>query len=98
MTLTDLSEDVVELQTKIAALVRSSYGGDYKQAFDHYDADRTGIDADQLKQLLSDADIGNIFTRGSWVSGIMDKLDVNRDGRIAWDEFEGAVKAVAKEP
>src|SRR4051812_22352027 len=78
--LSDLSEDVVELKTKIAALVQGRYGGDYRQAFDYYDADHAGITAEQLKQLLADADIGNAFTRGSWVSGIMDKLDVNQDG------------------
>ena len=87
------SEEVVELTTKIAALVRESYGGDYRQAFDHYAADRAGISADELKQLLADADIGNFFTRGSWVSGIMEKMDLNQDGRIAWDEFQQAVKA-----
>ena len=88
----EVNEDVIELQTKIAALVAANYGGDYKRAFDHYDADRVGISADELKQLLADADIGNLFTRGSWVSGIMDRLDVNQDGRIGWDEFEQAVK------
>lgn len=34
----------------------------------------------------------DIFTRRSWVSGIMDRLDVNQDSRIAWDEFVQAVK------
>lgn len=88
-----VNEEVLELQTKIAAFVRANYGGDYKRAFEHYAADRVGIGADELKQLLADADIGNLFTRGSWVSGIMDRLDVNQDGRITWDEFEQAVKS-----
>ena len=88
----EINEDVIELQTKIAAFVRAHYGGDYKRAFEHYAADRVGISADELKQLLADADVGNFFTRGSWVSGVMERLDTNQDGRIAWDEFEQAVK------
>ncbi len=89
---TDINEDIDELKTKIAALVRESYGGDYRRAFAHYDSDQDGIDAEELKQLLEDADVGNVFTRGSWVSGIIAKVDANQDGRIAWAEFEQVIK------
>lgn len=89
---TDLNEDIDELKTKIAALVRDSYGGDYKRAFAHYDPDQDGIAAEELKQLLEDAEIGNLFTRSSWVSGIIARVDANQDGRIAWAEFERIIK------
>ena len=89
---TDINEDIDEPKTKIAALVRESYGGDYRRAFAHYDSDQDGIDAEELKQLLEDADVGNVFTRGSWVSGIIAKVDANQDGRIAWAEFEQVIK------
>ena len=48
--LTDINEDVDELKTKIAALVRETYGGDYRKAFAHYDPDQDGIAAEELKQ------------------------------------------------
>lgn len=90
--LTDINEDVDELKTKVAALVRDSYGGDYRRAFAHYDPDQDGIAAEELKQLLEDADVGNLFTRSSWVAGIIARVDDNQDGRISWAEFERVIK------
>lgn len=89
---TDVNEDIDELKTKIAALVRESYGGDYRTAFAHYDPDQDGIAAEELKQLLEDAEVGNLFTRSSWVSGIIARVDTNQDGRISWAEFERIIK------
>ena len=89
---TDVNEDIDELKTKIAALVRDSYGGDYRKAFAHYDEDQDGISAEELKQLLEDADVGNLFTRSSWVAGIIGRVDANQDGRVSWAEFERVIK------
>jgi hypothetical protein len=62
--------------------------GDFKAAFDHYDRGHDGgVSADELTQLLKDAGVGNAFTRGAWVSGIIERLDTNKDGRIQFSEF-----------
>jgi hypothetical protein len=85
-----------ELKTKVGALVQSKFGGDYKAAFDHYDADKSAsIDKNELVQLLSDAGVGNGLTRGTWASRIIDKLDSNADGAIEWSEFESVFTARA---
>jgi hypothetical protein len=42
--------------------------------------------------LLEDADVGNRFTRGIYVTGIVQKMDKNKDGKIQWSEFESAIK------
>ena len=92
LALADASAEIIELKTKIAALVRDSFGGDYKKAFAYYDPDQDGIGSDELSQLLEEAGVGNIFTRSSWVAGILDKVDSDQDGRISWAEFEQILK------
>ena len=78
-----------EVDDKVTALVRSRFGGDYKAAFAHYDADGNGvIDKDELKALLSDAGIGSGLTRWAWAKGIMGAVDADGDGAISWVEFE----------
>jgi len=85
--------NVTELKTKVGQLVKDHYGGDYPKAFAHYDANHDGgIDAAEIKNLLSDAGIGNFATRGKWAEGILQRLDKNHDGRIQWSEFESGIK------
>jgi Ca2+-binding EF-hand superfamily protein len=56
--------------------------------FERYDVDRDGkISKQEQKKLLEDIDIGNTFTRGAWVHGILEKVDTNHDKSISWDEF-----------
>ncbi len=77
-----------EVDDKVTALVRSRFGGDYKAAFAHYDADGDGvIDGGELKALLSDAGIGSGLTRWAWAKGIIGDVDTSGDGNISWDEF-----------
>ena len=65
-----------------------------RKLFDRYDADHDGkIDKQELGRLLKDVDIGNSFTRGAWVRGILDKVDTNADKSISWDEFQTVVGA-----
>ncbi len=83
---------VAELKTKVGALVNQRFGGDYKAAFDHYDGSHDGgVNRDELVQLLADAGVGNAFTRGMWADGIMEKLDLDKDGRIQWSEFQNGI-------
>jgi hypothetical protein len=91
-----LEKEKQELIGKVSALVESQYGGDFKAAFDHYANKRTdsgSIDSDELSVLLADAEVGNVFTRGMWVSGIMAELDTDKDGFITYNELE----AIAQE-
>ncbi len=82
-----------ELKVKVSRLVSSKFGGDYKKAFDAYDTNHDGsINADELTKLLKDADVGNFATRGAWVSGIMERFDKNKNGKIEWKEFDEGVR------
>jgi len=56
-----------ELEEKVEALVKSRFGGDYRTAFGHYDADSK----DEMKALLSDAGIGRGLTRWAWAKGVI---------------------------
>jgi len=85
-----------EIDAKVTALVATRFGGDYRAAFAHYDADANGtIDKDELKALLKDAGIGSGLTRWAWAQGIMGEVDTSGDGGISWDEF-AAVFEVGK--
>jgi len=89
-------ENEKELKTKVSKLVSSKFGGDYKKAFGHYDADKDGaVSKSELVNLLSDANVGNGLTRGIWASKIIDKLDQNNDLGIQWAEFESVFRTHA---
>ena len=80
-----------EVEAKVSAMVASRFGGDYRAAFAHFDADGDGaIGKDELTTLLSEAGIGSGLTRWAWAKGILDELDTDGDGAISWAEF-GAV-------
>jgi Ca2+-binding EF-hand superfamily protein len=82
-----------ELDEKVTALVQTRFGGDYRAAFAHYDADGNGvIDKDELKALLKDAGIGSGLTRWAWAKGIVGEVDTSGDGSISWAEFEAVFK------
>jgi Ca2+-binding EF-hand superfamily protein len=82
-------ENKRELEEKVTALVKSRFGGDYRAAFGHYDADGDGaISKAELKALLKDAGIGSGLTRWAWAEGVIDELDADGDGHISWAEFD----------
>ena len=82
-----------EIDEKVTALVTTRFGGDYRAAFAHYDADGNGvIDKDELKAPLSDG-IGSGLTRWAWAKGIMGEVDTGGDGSISWEEFEAVFKS-----
>jgi Ca2+-binding EF-hand superfamily protein len=88
-----------EIDDKVTALVRTRFGGDYRAAFAHYDADGNGmIDKDELKVLLKDAGIGSGLTRWAWAKGIMGEVDTNSDSGISWAEFEAVFAEAMKQP
>lgn len=82
-----------ELVGKVRILLQNRFGGVGKEqrakAFDAYDDNGDGlIDSDELESILADADVGNRFTRGMWVKGVMSRMDSNKDGYIDLREFE----------
>jgi Ca2+-binding EF-hand superfamily protein len=91
------SKEQQELVEKIQKLLKTKYGDasveNMRKLFDAYDKDGDKrIGAPELEQLLKDADVGNSFTRGAWVKGVIGALDTNSDKTIDWDEFSNAVK------
>jgi len=89
-------DNVRELKTKVGALVAKKFGGDYKAAFEFYDANKDGgVDKSELGHLLSDAGVGNGVTRGTWASRIIEKLDSDGDSKIEWSEFQSVFSASA---
>jgi Ca2+-binding EF-hand superfamily protein len=91
------SKEQAELVEKIQKLLQKKYGDssveNMRKLFDEYDRDKDQkISPDELERLLKDADIGNSFTRGAWVKGVIGALDQNADKKIDWDEFTAAIK------
>lgn len=79
-----------EIDEKVTALVRTRFGGDYRAAFAHYDADGDGtISNDELK----DARIGSGLTRWAWAKGIVGEVDTSGDGSISWAAFEAVFQS-----
>ena len=91
-----MSKEQQELVTKMKALVTRRYGDtsldNMRKLFDAYDTNRDGkISAGELEGLLEDAGVGNAFTRGAWIKGIIEQLDQNNDQMIDWGEFTRAL-------
>lgn len=87
--------DKKELVQKVSLLIHQRHGGDFDRAFRHYagkSSNDSTVDSAELKSLLEDANVGNGFTRGAWVSGIMREVDTNRDGKITAAEFARVIK------
>jgi hypothetical protein len=92
MTMTPTPAEKQELTDKLMALVNGPpYNGDYNAVFAHYAGSDNLIDATGLAQLLTDASVGNWFTRSRWVSGIMAQLDTDHDGKLSLDEIKAAM-------
>lgn len=87
-----------ELVAKFQALIRSRYDdvgpASRERLFADYDANSDGlIDAEELKAILVDAEIGNALTRGMWVKGVIARMDTDGDGHISLPEFEAVISA-----
>lgn len=88
--MSDRRQEVIE---KIGALVKSRFGGDLKTAFDSYDSEKSGsLSGDEVYAVLSDAGIGNRFTRGMYVKEIIRTIDTNEDAEVSWDEFQAVLQ------
>ena len=77
-----------ELVEKVAKLVANNFGGSWKHAFGFYASAAAGMDSTDIVRVLSDAGIGNVFTRGKWADAIMAEIDRDRDGFISEAEFQ----------
>jgi hypothetical protein len=82
-----------ELEAKVNALADARFGGhttaQIKKLFLSYDKNGDGCAGrNEVEELLSDAGVGNWVTRGYWVDGVFDKLDVNpKNDCITWEEY-----------
>jgi Ca2+-binding EF-hand superfamily protein len=86
-----------ELVLRIKELLKKKHGDtsieSMRRMFDFYDTNHDQkISEKELEQLLKDANVGNGFTRGAWIKGIIGALDQNGDRHIDWDEFKRAVE------
>ena len=91
------SKEQEELVEKLQKLLVKRYGNtsaeSMRRLFDEYDRDKDQkISPAELETLLKDADVGNSFTRGAWVKGVIGALDQNADHKIDWSEFTAAIK------
>ena len=85
-----------EVKTKVSALIKSTYGGDKKKAFDHFDANHDGsIDKNELINLLRAAGVeSHIYASYSKIAdGIIAEFDTNKNGKIEWSEFDAKMKS-----
>jgi hypothetical protein len=85
----------IELETKLKLHVTEKYGGDFENAFAGFDKDSDGsLNKGELKFALKAVGIGNGFTRGAWMRGIMKKMDVDpTDGKLTFEELLGGAAA-----
>ncbi|XP_010542759.1 PREDICTED: calcium-dependent protein kinase 24-like [Tarenaya hassleriana] len=68
-------------------------GGDdhLRQAFRYFDQNNNGfIELDELKEALFDVKLGH--TNDQWVKDIFFDVDLNKDGRISFEEFKAMMK------
>ncbi len=81
-----------EVITKVQALVKSKWAGDYMAAFKAYDLDHNGkLGHKDVGKLLEDCGVGNWLTRGVWASGIISQLDLDHDGAVSIPELAFAM-------
>lgn len=86
-----------ELIAAVTKHVKDSFDGDWKRAFDHYDADDDGgVEWGELSQLLVDSGVGSKWTLKLYLAAVFRELDRNRDGKITWTEFETAFNGGGK--
>lgn len=92
-----MASEQQQLVDSIGKYLQQNFGdrspASMRKLFDRYDVNHDGkITKDELEKLLKDIEIGNAFTRGAWVRGIIDKIDTNADKSISWDEFHTVVQ------
>jgi Ca2+-binding EF-hand superfamily protein len=88
------AEDQRELIDKVNALARKRWGaGDHwRDLFDAYDSDSDGeATPAEINELLRDAGVGNSFTRGMWVAGVIGRMDRDDSGAVSFVEMTRAL-------
>ena len=86
-----------EIQSKVAEMVTTTYGGDYRKAFDHYDKLTTQngrVDTDAIVKMLEDAGVKErlVAGHGKMASGVIEEFDKSGDKEISWEEFQAVFK------
>ena len=84
-----MSHERAQVIEKVKSLVASKFGGDARAAFVHYDRDGDNkINRTELIDLLRDAGIGNLLTRGKWADGVIAEMDKDGDKAISMAELD----------
>lgn len=86
-----------EIQTKVNQLVTTTYGGDFRKAFDHYDKLNTQngrVASDSIVKMLEDAGVQEraLAGHGKMAGGIIEEFDKSGDKEISWEEFQAVFK------
>jgi hypothetical protein len=84
-----MEEQVIK---QIEALCANKFGGSLHAMFIAYAPDGKLTYA-ELYKVLTDAGIGNVFTRGIYCNRIIAALDLDKDGCISENELAAAITA-----
>lgn len=96
--MTEDERNRAELVAKVRALAKAK-GLPPAALFQRYDANGAGqLDRSELTRLLSDANVGNMFTRGAWVAAVFDQLDKDRSAGLTLGELDGVLAALEPTP
>ena len=83
--------DTKDIVKKIEGAIKKKWGGmsesDQKKLFEKFAEQGNKLSPKGMEKLLKYAEVGNRFTRSSWVKSTMKMLDLNKDGYIKWDEY-----------
>ena len=88
---------------KVRTYVQTTFGGDYRKAFDHYDKLTTQngkVDKEAIIRLLADAGVDTVVlvlgvpvsAAGKYAGTMIKEFDLDGDGQVDWNEFEAKFK------
>ena len=78
--------------TRAKEWVATTFNGNYRAAFDHFDTDRDGkLTGNDVAVMLAAIRVGNLITRHGLAQMVISRLDTDGDGYLSWAEFEAAL-------
>jgi Ca2+-binding EF-hand superfamily protein len=84
----ELDKNEIELKDKLTRYVDEEFAGDYEAAFASFDSSSDGeLGSRELGRALDKIGVGNLFTRGAWVDGIMERMDASGNDQLTFSEL-----------
>lgn len=84
----ELDKNEKEMKEKLTRYVDEEFAGDYEAAFASFDSTGDGqLGSRELRRALEKIGVGNFFTRGTWVDGIMERMDTSGNGQLTFPEL-----------